>query len=581
MRCRPDNGRSDQWIGIFVRLKIAAVLVVLGLLAMGAGVGQRTIWAPEETVTTSLAGDFEEAPLTVLDHNLNDRDGEVQVTVEGEGELMLALGRADDVAAWVGDAAHLTVKGQQEGQLAAERTGGATEVPDPRGSDMWQTVETGEGKITYTWADPAPGDWALLLATDGTEPAPTNVSLTVPNTESTPWAVPMIVIGALLTVLGLAMMFGPKRGKRAAEPAPGSRAARRLNERRRGRARSGAVHRTLHAGTAAVVGLALAGGSGGAALAADGSGGSSGSGSSAQQDSAGGYPVLLEGQLEQVVESVANTVKEADAAKDAKELRPRVAGSALELRQTTYEIQSKNSDYEAPVPISGGPVMAQVVTSSFEWPRTVVAVTQSKASEVPQAMVLVQQEPRENYKLHSVVGMLPGTTFPQASDDPEEVTTLQPGDGGQLVASPQAALAGLADVLTKKESKFAPKLADNTFVEQITAFQKEQVKDNKNADIKFSHKVVQENTRALRTADGGALVFGYLSNRMISTPSEDGGIVRLDDNYAALAGGDSTTKRVSITFGESVMLYIPPKGNDKEVQVVGAAQDLVDAALKK
>jgi hypothetical protein len=568
-----------------VRLKIAATLVILGLLAMGAGVGQRTVWAPEETVTTSLTGEFEDAPLTVLDHGLNDRNGEVKVTVKGEGELMLAVGRADDVEAWVGDAAHLTVQEQNGRQLVAERTDGAMDVPDPRSSDMWQSVKTGEGEITYTWADPAPGEWAILLASDGTQPAPTNVSLTVPNTEGTPWAVPLIVIGALMTVLGLAMLFGPKKGKRTAEPAPGSRAARRLNEgRTKGRTRAGAVRRTLHAGTAGILGLALVGGAGGAALAANSSDepaeAESGS-ASVQEPSDGGYPVLLEGQLEQIMESVANTVKEADAGKDAKELRSRVAGPALDLRKTTYEIQSKNSDYEAPAPISGGPIMAEVITSSYEWPRTVVAVTQSKASEVPQAMVLVQEKPRENYKLRSVVAMLPGTTFPQASDQAEEVKTLEPGDSGSLVASPQSALEGLADVLTKKDSKFAPQLAKNTFVEQITAFQKEQLKGNKNADIKFSHKVVGENTRALRTADGGALVFGYLSNTMTSTPTEEGGTVKLDEDYAALAGGNSSSKGVTITFGESVMLYIPPEGSDEKVQVIGAAQDLVDAKLKK
>ncbi|GAB3265638.1 hypothetical protein [Arthrobacter pigmenti] len=566
-----------------MRLKIAAVLVILGLLAMGAGVGQRTIWAPEETVTTSVAGDFEDAPLTVLDPALNDANGEVQLTVKGEGELMLAVGRADDVEAWVGDAAHLTILEQDGQKLTAERSDGATDVPDPRGSDMWQTVETGEGEITYTWADPAPGEWSLLLATDGTEPAPTNVSLTVPNAEGTPWAIPLIVTGALLTVLGLAMLFRPRKGKRTAEPVPGSRAARRLNESRRSRARSGAVRRTMHAGTAGVLGLALVGSAGGAALAANASeepAAASGN-ASARQGADGGYPVLLEGQLEQVMESVAGTVKDADAGKDAKELQTRVAGPALELRKTTYEIQSKNSDYEAPMPISAGPIMAEVITSSYDWPRTVVAVTQSKASDVPQAMVLVQDKPRENYKLRSVVAMLPGTTFPQASDEPEEVTTLQPGVSGSLAASPKSALEGLADVLTEKDSKFAPQLAKNTFVEQITAFQKEQLKANKNADIKFSHKVVDENTRALRTSDGGALVFGYLSNSMISTPSENGGTVKLDEDYAALAGGDSSSKSVSITFGESVMLYIPPEDSDAKVQVIGAAQDLVDAKLKK
>lgn len=571
-----------------MRLKIAAALVALGLLAMAAGIGQRTIWAPEETVTATVAGDFGDAPLTVLDHALNNQNGEVQVTVKGEGELMLAVGRADDVEAWVGDAAKLKVLGASGSKLIAERTDGAMDVPDPRGSDMWQTVKTGEGEISYTWADPAPGQWAILLATDGTNPAPANVTLTVPNTATTPWAIPLIVIGALLTVLGLAMFFGPKKGKRRGhpvEPAPGTRAARRHEEKQAGHSRSAAMRRSFRAGTAALLGLALAGTASGAALAtsspSEPGGAAAGINQAGDPSPRGGYPVLLEGQLRQIMESVASTVEKADADKDASQLRPRVAGPALERRSTAYDIQSKNSGYDAPEPISGGPIMASVITSTFEWPRAVVAVTQSEASEVPQAMVLVQEKPRENYKLRSVVSMLPGTTFPQASGDPDKVTTLPPGEASSLKTSPEAALDGLADVLTEKKSQFAPQLAQNTFVEQITAFQQEQLKTNKNADITFKHKVVEENTRALRTADGGALVFGYLSNSMVSKPTEDGGTVKLDEDYAALAGGDSSSKGVRITFGESVMLYVPPADSDEKVQVIGAAENLVDAKLMK
>lgn len=585
-----------------MRLKIAAVLVILGLLAMGAGVGQRTIWEPPETITSTVTEEFKDAPLTVLEHTLNNRNGEVQLTVEGEGQMMLAVGRAKDVKAWVGDAAHLTVLGYNGPDLVAEYSEGSTDVPSPRGSDMWQTVETGEDRITYTWADPAPGRWSILLASEDGGPAPTDVSLTVPNAATTPWSIPLIVIGALLTVLGLAMLFGPKKDKRTAEPVPGSRAARRQSEARSsGRSRSGAKagagRRSFEGGAAAVLTLCLVGGLGGAAGATQGPNGPDSSSSpgagnnattTAQEGSAGqdpaaqpGYPVLLEGQLQGIMDSVAGTVETADAAKNAKELKTRVAGPALEQRTATYQIQSKNSDYEAPTPIAAGPIMAEVITSTFEWPRTVVAVTQAKESEVPQALVLVQEGPRENYKLRSAVEMLPGTTFPQAADDPAKTTTLKNSKRSSLVESPESAMAGLADVLANKKSKFADRLAKNTFVEQITTFQKEQIKANKNADISFKHTVEKDNTRALRTADGGALVFGYLSNSMTSTPTEDGGTVELDEDYAALAGGDSTETGVTITFGESIMMYVPPAGSEEKVQVIGAAQNLVDAKLMK
>ncbi|WP_026534977.1 hypothetical protein [Arthrobacter sp. H14] len=584
-----------------MRLKIAAALVIVGLLTMGLGIAQRTVWAPPETITHAVTGDFEDAPLTVLDHTLNNRDGEVQLTVEGEGEMMLAVGRADDVKAWVGDAAHLQVLGYDGDRgLVAEHTSGETEVPSPRGSDMWQTVETGTDRITYTWADPAPGQWAILLASEGDGPAPADVSLTVPNSEGAPWAIPLIVVGALLTVLGLAMFFGRKKAKPEVEPAPGTRAARRRSEAAgkvpmKERSKAGVGRRSFEGGAAALLSLGLIGGLGGAALATtsepadqpESGSATDAAGTTTSPEAgavagggAGGYPVLLEDQLQEIMDSVASTVEAADAAKNADDLKQRVAGPALEQRSATYEIQSQNSDYEAPMPISAEPIMAEIITSSYEWPRTVVAVTQSKQSEVPQALVLVQEGPRGNYKLRSAVAMLPGTTFPQAPEDPAETTTLDIGSDKALKHSPDSAMAALADVLAGKESKSADQVAENTFVEQITAFQKEQKKANsKNADISFDHTVVDENTRALRTADGGALVFGYLSNSMKSTPSENGGTVKLDKDYAALAGDDRTEEGVKITFGESVMLYVPAAGSDGKIQVIGAAQNLVDADL--
>lgn len=593
-----------------MRLKFAAALVILGLLAMGWGVGQRTLWAPPETVTSTLSADAQQAPVTILEHTLNDASGHVEVSVEGEGDLVLAVGRAADVEAWVGDAAHLTVSGVDGEQLQSRYTEGEGQVPDPRGSDLWQSQETAEGELIHQWIDPAPGDWSILLATDGTEPAPTEISLTRANTEGTPWAIPLIVIGAVLTVLGLALLFGPKRTKPApasgsdAGPAAGTRAYQRQSEarsRRRGRSKSG-IRRSVRASAgamgAAVASLSLVVGHGASAQASEtptppesseaatappsaepATAPPSSPTSSGAAEQPDGYPVVLPTQLERIVDSVADTVGAADAAQSAEQLTPRVAGPALELRSSNYEIRSHNADHQAPVPIAAEPMLAEVVTSTVEWPRTVVVVTQSEENEVPQALLLVQDGPRENYKLRSAVQMLPGTSFPQVADNADGTRTLpMDGDAG-LVQSPASALAAVADILSREDSELSDQVAENTFIEQISAFQNQQIEANENADITFSHTVVEENTRALRTGNGGALVFGYLSNSMTSSPEEEGGTVELDEDYAALAGEDSTEAGISITFGESVMLYVPPADSSEQVQVIGAAQDLVDAQL--
>ena len=73
---------------------------------------------------------------------------------------------------------------------------------------------------------PADGDWSLLLASDGTKPAPSSISMTFPNDTSTPWAVPLMVIGGLLILAGAAL----------ARPLPKGRTpGRRRFRRRRGK----------------------------------------------------------------------------------------------------------------------------------------------------------------------------------------------------------------------------------------------------------------------------------------------------------------------------------------------------------
>ncbi|KGF78144.1 hypothetical protein IA69_32150, partial [Massilia sp. JS1662] len=65
--------------------------------------------------------------------------------------------------------------------------------------------ENASGELDYSWTPPADGDWSLLLASDGTKAAPGAVSMTFPNDTSTPWAIPLMVLGGLLILAGIAL----------------------------------------------------------------------------------------------------------------------------------------------------------------------------------------------------------------------------------------------------------------------------------------------------------------------------------------------------------------------------------------
>ena len=254
---------------------IAAVLGVLGLLAIGLGVASSTVWRGDDVLVATASPD---ARLVVADPGVLELAGNpVTVTVHAANDapVVIAVGRDTDVAGWVGTDAHTQVTGLASWhalrtQAVAEQAptpaasaapgaaatepaatepapsepaapnpsasatgavaGGATAaLADPTGSDLWVAQATGNGTATLTW-DAKPGRWSLLVASLG-ESSPV-VELAWPRTVTTPWLWPGVVGGVLLVLAGLGLgarlwlraRRGPRRGARAGRP--GARAPR-------------------------------------------------------------------------------------------------------------------------------------------------------------------------------------------------------------------------------------------------------------------------------------------------------------------------------------------------------------------
>jgi hypothetical protein len=571
-------------IGIPLRFKTAVALVLLGLLTLLAGVGQKTIWAPAETVTASAPADGAAAPLTVIDQKLRTlHGGTVKINVKGEGSFMLAAGRPDDVDAWVGKTAHNTVSGVSGDNKALE--------------------------MNYTWNAPADGEWSLLLASDGTKPAPSSISMTFPNDTSTPWAVPLMVLGGLLILGGLALVVLKPKGR-----GTGGGTGASLGSMFAQRARALAAARSKRLGGSTAEGNPTSAGnpSGpanmvavrrsrgartGVALAALAATMVAGTGIAAQasttpapapsvsaapgQATAPDSPVLVDAQFRRILEQVASTVDAGDAAKDANKLKSRVDKTELEVRTQNYKIRSQVGAYEARMPVRATKLLTTVVTSKRAWPRSVMAVTQGDGNVVPQLLTLVQTSPRENYKLVESTPLQPGTTFPAI----DRAGTETPGaeDKSGLLYSGAEALAGLGDRLTKADSTFKDKLVEgqsSPYIADTLAYQADIAKTGVNGNFSFTHKVVPEDTVVFRTADGGALVLGRLNFAFDGTPKAEGDKLAIGDDAAALAGGKETSTGMVLNFAESMAVYIPPAGSKDPMKLVAATRGLVGASFK-
>ncbi|ASN20846.1 hypothetical protein [Arthrobacter sp. YN] len=584
-------------IGDPVRLKTAALLVLLGLLTMLAGIGQLTFWAPSETVTASVPSDTKAAPLTVIDPKLIAlHEGPVKIKIQGEGNFMVATARPDDVEAWVGETAHTTLTGVSADQKSLEATSvdGEATAPSPAGSDLWVSTEDASGELDYTWNPPADGEWSLLVAADGTQPAPSSISMTFPNNATTPWAVPLIVLGIIIILVGAALPFIAKalsnrrKDGQDDEPHDGGETTTLPVQstssdagRRRGPETEGPALRVT--AIAAALAAVMVGGTAVAAQATTTPEATPTSSAAAPAEGEGGTPVLLESQLQRILEQVASTVDAADAAKDAAKLAPRVDKMELQIRTQNYKVRTAVSAYEARMPVRATKLQSSVISTKREWPRTVLALTQGDGNVVPQVLTLVQLSPRENYKLWGSAPLQPGTNFPSFPVPREGTEPVPAADNTGLAYSGNEALGILAEMLTTPDSPNRSKLADgqaSPYIAGALAYQADTVKNGTSANFKFTHTPVTNQTVVLRTADGGALVVGRLDFAFEGTPKAAGDKLLLEDDSAVFAGGKETTTGMVLNFAESVAVYIPPAGSADPMKLVAATRGLVGASFK-
>jgi hypothetical protein len=579
------------------------VALLVGIAALLGAVGLQTIWAPPETMTATVGQGPAEAPLTVVTSGIDEVDEDpVDFTVSGEGSFNVMLGRERDVQAWVGDAAHNTVTGittdvpgGEAPRIDVEHTDGEATVPDPKGSDLWLDVQKAQDRLEQRWSVPSGGDWALLVARDGTDPAPTEMTVTWTNrVGNSPWIVPLYVIGGLLVLTGITLLAwglvrrvrGPRGGAGTPAAAAGGPASPRPATGASGAgSTAGTASRTsaargarrrIAAGIAAVaIGLT------GVAPAGASPSGTPAAPDAATAEPAGdeAYPVLTDVQLERILGKVSQTVRAGDAAKSSAKLKPRVASDALEVRSLNYRNRKIDDSVRAPEPVAATPVLSAAAVSDPSFPRTAMAVTEGKGNSTPQILVLRQESARGQYRLVTSAPMTPGAELPSGSLDQTGFEVMAPDDRAGLVMAPGYALTGTARYLSDPSDDFWQRINANPHMTAIHEYQDDVVAAAEDARIRFNRGAIPDSAIALRLQDGSALVFGGLDARTVALPKEAGGTVIVEGLAAELVGTDSgeTGSGLDMTYREVLALHVPAdgaRGDDAKVSLVGMTDEL-------
>ena len=302
---------------------------------------------------------------------------------------------------------------------------------------------------------------------------------------------------------------------------------------------------------------------------------------------------VTDGQIEAILDDVAEVATKADADLDAELLAQRFTGDALAQRAANYKIRKAVSDYASiPDVITAESRDYQLVQSTEGWPRTLFLTVASEApapaegekpAEAPSvAMVLTQETPHTNFLVTRVFSLRGGITMPQAA--PAEVgTALLANDFATIAATPQSVGEMYAKFLAAgKDAEGAElfDLEDNLLLEKYGAAWVAQSQAKAEADktpMKFSVTAAQgdQPVTALSTGLGGALVATtVLEDQIVES---DGFAPKAANEVTAVSGLEGQKKKLVREVAHQLLFYVPTKDSGEKIQLLGVTSELVGA----
>jgi hypothetical protein len=645
-----------------VRFVFAIVAFVAAAVLILLGIGQRA--ALHDSETARLATTVRDGtPYTVIEPSaLTAYSGSQTLTVSGADTVFLAYGRSTDVAAWLGDDPYTSVKhakgaerlstavkgsdtdesateepateepaaeepaaeepaaeepateepaAEEPTAEASDESAGATASANPAGSDLWLEEFTGEKSLTTTIN--VPKGISILVASDGSAPAPNKIAITWPVSTSAPWAIPLILTGGALAVLGLLLYIwallhlrrsrrprrnlpsGPRLPRLPRAPRPKTIKASQITGSR-GSITSSIAHpqprslsRSLLRGTPIVLisGLLLSGCSADFLPAAGPAPSAALTGApdtTAAPDAAKDVPppAVTVQQLERIIRKTAVLTADADSTLNADTLATRFTGPALEQRVSNYKIRAAIADYPALPALPAAPITLTLPQQSAGWPRVVMGVVQNEddATIAPTAFVMRQASPRENYLVEYAVQL--ETEVPKVAPATIGAPFVAP-DSKLLMMAPADLPAAYADILSQGEASpsfGAFEAEGDTLRTQVGVDYRNTKKAAlpTTASIEFATVPGDGNIVSLATNDSGALVAVSLRETETVKPVDAGATVSPENASKALSGVEATAKGIQSTYSDQLLFHVPAAGSGGKIVLLGFAQGLISSA---
>lgn len=585
-----------------MRFVLAVVTLVIAALLVLLGLAQRTVFHPADSVTATSQSSGS-APLTVIPASaLKAYTGTESIHVSGSSKSFAAYGRTADIMGWVGDTTYNRVSfDKATGEYVTKTvTGTSTTAVDPRGSDLWTTEF--DGPDLHFSLD-APSDISVLVASDGSAPAPKTVSVTWPLSTATPLVGPLISAGLLVFVIGVLLFLwavSHHRRTRGPRRSGGGKPPRLTRAERRGSVRS-SRRQALGAGAGRgsrgrrmiAVPIVLVGALGLSACSSEywpqvGGDATSAATATPTATAAPGDdlqpPAVTVKQAERILAKIVAVQTAADKNLDSKLAATRFTGPALQQRTANYAIRKADSTAAAPVSIPKGTLSVTLPQQTDSWPRTVFVLVKSasaSAKVAPVGVMLVQDTARDAYKVDYLVGLEAGAQIPRVAPATIGAARLAP-DVKLLSLEPDKIAAAYAAILKSGDTASTAKYFDadgDTLRDKIGKPYKDAkaAKLPKTASIAYSSAVGSEPSIAFATNDAGAIVSVSLDEIETVKPTKAGAEVSPEGEVKSLSGVDKSTKGIVATYGVQLLFSVPPVGSDQKITLLGFSQALISA----
>ena len=563
-----------------MRFLTAAVLFVVSVLLLLAGVAQRTIWVPPTSHEISV--DLVVAqPLVVINHKVLTRyPGDPTVVVDGPGTVMVATGRQADVNAWVADTSHtdLNLGGADHKKLTSVDFAGGGAFANPAGSDLWRAERSGTKHLASSVQieDQA----AVLVASDGISAAPSQIKLVWQIFHSNLLSDTLIygglamLLAAIIVNIWTYRKMRKERGPRRRTPKAPHGPKYRYKATRVAASKGRRSARNAMSVAALAFGLPLA--LSGCSLGNDGS--VTASPTPTVTKVVAPPPAVTLPQLERILARISATVAKADKARDPRHLAARMEGPALASRGAHYALMGASNKIAPPAAISSNVLNFTLPSSTNTWPRSVMVVTKGTSkSDLPQMLVLEQATPRSNYQVWYNVGMLPGVQSPEVSSAALGAIPVAP-DSLFLKLSPNALPNAYGDLIDKGNASLGASMFDVTsdeFYKQVAASQAAQVTNLSKGKIAVTHALGNPNVLSLATANSGALVAVYMTDTYVIKPNKPNSAVTVSGNEKLMLGTTGSTKGIRSVYGDMLLFYVPAVSSADKIVTLGATQTLI------